>query len=90
MEAIRKGYMMKEDERLCIRCHGRKRLYKAMGGWCFQDMGGVLADCPMCLGEGKIKKTPAEDLFKETEEEEIKDVKEKGRRKLAKKYQKDY
>ena len=86
MEAIRKGHGMKQDERLCIRCHGRKRLYKAMGGWSFTDMGGAIADCPMCLGEGKIKKTPAEELFKEEKKEEMKDAKKARRKKFEKEF----
>ncbi len=41
---------------LCMRCHGRKKLFKIMGGYSHADTGGVLQDCPMCLGSGKIKR----------------------------------
>lgn len=40
----------------CIRCKGRKRIYKAAkGGYSYIDTGGTQVDCPMCLGEGTIK-----------------------------------
>ncbi len=39
----------------CMRCHGRKKLFKIMGGYSHADTGGVSVDCPMCLGKGKIK-----------------------------------
>lgn len=56
-----------EEMRKCIRCHGRKKLFKTGGAYSFVDTGGVFVDCPMCLGEGKIK----------TLEQAVKDSKEK-------------
>ncbi len=51
---LRKGSGVKEGKRRCIRCRGRKKLYKVRGGWCLENSGGVLTDCPMCLGDGLI------------------------------------
>lgn len=45
---IPKGY------RVCIRCKGRKKLYKTGGGWTFENTGGVLTSCPMCNEAGTI------------------------------------
>jgi hypothetical protein len=39
----------------CIRCQGRKKLYKMMGGYSFTNCGGELVTCPMCAGKGEIK-----------------------------------
>jgi len=39
----------------CMRCKGRKILYKVGGAYSFLDTGGILVNCPMCSGEGKIK-----------------------------------
>ena len=38
----------------CIRCDGRKKMYTMNGGYTHANMGGVLVDCPLCLGIGKI------------------------------------
>lgn len=46
---IPKGY------RVCIRCQGRKKLYKCgNGGWSFINSGGVLTSCPLCNESGTI------------------------------------
>lgn len=50
---------LKDEMRLCIRCKGRKTLYKLGGGYTFTNMGGKEVKCPMCLGEGKIKSMDA-------------------------------
>ena len=39
----------------CMRCHGRKKLYKIMSGYSHINSGGVEVDCPLCLGKGEIK-----------------------------------
>lgn len=38
----------------CFRCNGAKKLYKVSGGYSAVNMGGVLVDCPLCLGVGQI------------------------------------
>lgn len=44
------------DEKVCMRCRGRKKIYRVMGNcYTLENTGGILVDCPMCLGEGKIK-----------------------------------
>lgn len=47
---------MDADLRRCIRCKGRKKMYKVGGAYSFTNTGGVEVKCPMCLGEGSIKK----------------------------------
>lgn len=49
----------------CFRCGGRKKIYKSGNAYSWVDSGGVLSDCPMCLGVGKIK--TAEEFFSEQE-----------------------
>jgi len=44
-----------EGMKKCMRCSGRKKLYKTCGGWSYTDSGGKLEDCPMCRGGGLVK-----------------------------------
>jgi hypothetical protein len=69
---LRKGSEVKEGKRRCIRCRGRKKLYKIKGGWSLENSGGTLTDCPLCLGVGLIDKAPFAII-----EEKIADLKEK-------------
>lgn len=46
---------MDKDMQKCMRCHGRKEIYKVGGAYSFLDTGGVKVKCPMCNGEGTIK-----------------------------------
>ena len=39
----------------CVRCCGRKKLYKIATAYSNIDNGGIKVDCPLCLGEGKIE-----------------------------------
>lgn len=39
----------------CVRCQGRKKLYKINNGYSYLNTGGVLVNCPMCLGTGSTK-----------------------------------
>lgn len=39
----------------CMRCKGRKKMYKVGSGYTRENTGGKKIDCPMCLGVGKIK-----------------------------------
>lgn len=54
---------------ICFRCGGRKKIYKSGNGYSWVDSGGVLTDCPMCLGVGRIKS--AEEFFAENEKQII-------------------
>jgi hypothetical protein len=88
---LRKGSGLKHDERICIRCRGRKQLYKTMSGWCFDNSGGVIQDCPMCLGKGVIKKIPAEELFEKTNDKGEGNAKKRiGKGKKESKFEKEY
>lgn len=49
------GYLMEQNEMICMRCHGRKKIYKMGAGYSHVDIGGVKVDCPMCLGSGVVK-----------------------------------
>lgn len=51
----------------CIRCNGRKKLYKMNNGYTHVNMGAPLVDCPMCLGIGIMK--PLEHAKEEIREE---------------------
>ena len=44
----------------CPRCLGRREMYKINGGWSAVDSGGVLMECPMCLGKGVWPKRPSD------------------------------
>jgi hypothetical protein len=46
---------MADETVRCMRCNGRKKMYKVQGGYTHTNTGGVLLDCPMCLGNGKVK-----------------------------------
>lgn len=46
---------MKEDMQRCMRCKGRKKIYKVAGAYSYVDTGGVEITCPLCLGAGEIK-----------------------------------
>lgn len=67
----------------CIRCQGRKKLYKMMSGYSFTSCGGELVECPMCLGKGNIKDFNF--ALDEKEEEEVTVKKEVVRRVRSKK-----
>jgi hypothetical protein len=55
---LRKGSEVKKGKRRCIRCSGRKKMYKVRGGWSHENSGGTLQDCPLCLGKGLIDVIP--------------------------------
>lgn len=46
---------MEKGMQRCMRCHGRKRIFKVGNAYCLVDSGGVAVDCPMCLGKGIIQ-----------------------------------
>ena len=50
---------LEADERVCFRCKGSKKMYKHGSGYTHANVGGKLVDCPMCNGDGKIKKLDA-------------------------------
>ncbi len=53
---LRKGSEVKAGKRRCFRCSGRKKMYQVgkSGVWTHDNSGGVLKDCPLCLGKGVI------------------------------------
>ena len=73
---LRKGSQLEAGKRRCIRCRGRKKLYKVRGAWSFDNSGGTLTDCPMCLGKGVIDQIPFTKID-EAKPEDIKDAKKK-------------
>lgn len=46
---------MSDETVRCMRCNGRKKMYKVNGGYSHLDTGGISVNCPMCLGDGKVK-----------------------------------
>ncbi len=65
----------------CPRCAGLKKVYKigkGDGGYSQVNSGGLLVSCPMCLGEGSIKKL--EDAAPEVVEEVTKKVTNKKKK----------
>lgn len=47
---------MDDNLRRCMRCDGRKKMYKTGTAYNHTNTGGVLVDCPLCLGKGTIPK----------------------------------
>ena len=40
----------------CMRCHGERKMYQVgNNAYSCVNSGGILVDCPMCLGKGKTK-----------------------------------
>jgi len=72
---LRKGPEIDDGKRRCIRCRGRKKLYKVRGAWSFDNSGGTLTDCPMCLGKGIIERIPPTKI--DEKPEDTKDAKKK-------------
>lgn len=60
---------MKGELIKCVRCEGRKKIFKVNSGYSHVNTGGIEIQCPMCLGNGEIK----------TLEEAIKDIKEENK-----------
>lgn len=54
---------------VCMRCEGRKKIYKVGSIYSHQDTGGVQVDCPLCLGKGKVKVLDA--VFKDVEKKKL-------------------
>lgn len=46
---------MKDEMIRCVRCKGRKKLFKVGNIYSYTNTGGVEVNCPMCLGEGQTK-----------------------------------
>lgn len=46
---------MSQDKIRCVRCKGRKKLYKVHGAYSMTNTGGIEVTCPMCNGQGKTK-----------------------------------
>ena len=71
---------MEENKVKCIRCKGRKKMYKVQGAYSHTNTGGKEVDCPMCMGEGFMEKMPGS-------QKEIKKI--KGAKKFIQEKQKD-
>lgn len=82
---LRKGSDVPSGKRRCIRCRGRKKLYKAMGGWCFDNTGGTLQNCPMCDGKGNIDPVPVIDSVPDCNKES-----ESGKKRRRKVKEREY
>lgn len=47
--------MSETNTKRCVRCGGRKELYKVNGAYSHLDMGGQKVKCPLCMGTGRMK-----------------------------------
>jgi len=58
--------MIKGSEIRCIRCKGRKKIFKTGNAYSYTNTGGIEVKCPLCLGEGVTKSLEAaiEDIKK--------------------------
>lgn len=54
-EIKRKPIKVLDSRVPCMRCKGRKKMFKFGSGYSIMNNGGKQVDCPMCLGAGKIK-----------------------------------
>ena len=45
---------MKNSMMRCMRCKGRKKLFKVNSGYTYTNTGGIEVACPLCLGKGEI------------------------------------
>jgi hypothetical protein len=63
----------------CVRCKGRKKLFKFNGIYNYTNTGGVEIQCPMCLGEGVTKslEEALEEIKKENNKHKYDKIKEK-------------
>lgn len=46
---------MEKGYRICLRCCGRKKVFKIGGGYSHINTGGIEVGCPLCLAKGQIK-----------------------------------
>lgn len=63
----------------CVRCKGRKKLFKINGIYSYTNTGGVEIQCPMCLGNGFTKslEEALEEIKKTNEQHKSEKIKEK-------------
>lgn len=61
----------------CVRCQGRKKLFKINSGYSYTNTGGIEVKCPLCLGEGWTK--PLEIAIEEAKQANHKHDKSKER-----------
>jgi hypothetical protein len=63
----------------CLRCKGRKKLFKINGIYNYTNTGGVEIQCPMCLGNGITKSLDEalEEIKKTNEKHQSEKIKEK-------------
>jgi phage FluMu protein Com len=71
----------------CVRCKGRKKLFKMNNGYSYTNTGGVEVKCPLCLGEGFTK--PLEQAIEEIKEATSKHKSDKPTEKVCKDADKD-
>jgi len=50
----------------CVRCKGRRKLFKMNSVYSYTNTGGVQVECPLCLGTGYTK--PLEEAIAEAKE----------------------
>jgi hypothetical protein len=65
---------VKGTQKICVRCRGRKKVFKINSVYSIENTGGKEIDCPMCLGTGYNK--PIEEEIEEIKAINIKNKKD--------------
>jgi hypothetical protein len=68
---------MKGELIKCVRCNGRKKLFKVNSGYSYTNTGGIEVECPMCMGTGTTKSLS--DAIEELKKVNNEDKTEKGK-----------
>lgn len=82
---------MSDQKVLCMRCRGRKKIFKVGNAYSFTNTGGVEVTCPMCNGDGRIKPLDQAILDLKTESQlsidnsVVAEIKQKQKRKYTRK-----
>lgn len=61
----------------CVRCKGRKKMFKVNSIYSEINTGGIEVQCPMCLGNGVTKslEEALEEIKKENKKHKTRDLK---------------
>jgi uncharacterized protein CbrC (UPF0167 family) len=64
----------------CVRCEGRKKLFKVGSIYSYTNTGGALVECPMCLGTGYTQSLAEalEEIQKSITQDKSEKIKERG------------
>ena len=72
----------------CVRCDGRKKVFKINNGYTLVSMGAPEVVCPLCMGDGMMP-NHISTIIEKLPEDEVKSVNTEKESKDAKKDRKD-